>query len=302
MTYLTSFLQRHLLAKNYLAQAEQHFQPLLKNIISQVTHKKKQPISSPVFVGINGCQGSGKSTLADYLATTLNHLSKPEHKLSAIFFSLDDFYLSQIERQQLAKNIHPLFKTRGVPGTHNIELLAKTLAALTKNQGVVSIPVFDKVTDNPKPKRQWQRVTLPVDVVIIEGWCWGASSQTEQDLIAPINELERNFDSNGEWRSYVNQQLKQYYQPLYNYMELWVMLKAPSFACVKQWRLEQEVKQVKNKLNASNHQGMNATEIEDFIQYFQRLTEYSLSELTNVIDFVFELDVNRAINNTWLCR
>jgi len=119
--------------------------------------------------------------------------------------------------------------------------------------------------------------------------------QNKQDLVTPKNKLERNLDSDGVWRKYVNQQLQQYYQPLYNYMNLWLMLQAPSFTCVKQWRLEQEIKLVQNKLNASNHQGMNATEIEAFIQHFQRITEHSFTTLTKQVDYLFCLDEQRKI-------
>jgi len=37
--------------------------------------------------------------------------------------SLDDFYLGHAARLQLARDIHPLLATRGVPGTHDIAFL-----------------------------------------------------------------------------------------------------------------------------------------------------------------------------------
>ena len=294
--YITDFLQRHLLPHSYLAQAKQQFQPVLENIIAQCHANKKEMNSSqqhykPIFVGINGCQGSGKSTLADYLATKLNN----QYQLNTVFFSLDDFYLSKVERQKLAHTIHPLFKTRGVPATHNIELLTQTLSTLANNQGELVIPVFDKMVDNPKPRSQWQQVNLPVDVVIIEGWCWGTQAQTEQQLLEPINGLERDFDKNGVWRGYVNQQLKHYYQPLYEYMDLSLMLKAPSFASVKQWRFEQELKLVLNEASFDENVQMDEQEIEQFIQYFQRLTEHSLATLPQQVDFCFYLNQQRKI-------
>ena len=293
--YVTAFLQRHLLSHSYWQQAEQNFQPVLNDILARLTQPQKTPQhnNSPLFLGINGCQGSGKSTLADYLSTQLSY----RYKLNCVFFSLDDFYLSQKERMDLSTSIHPLFKTRGVPGTHNIKLLTTTLAKLIKNTGEILIPAFNKVTDNPKSKQQWQKVTLPVDVVIIEGWCWGTPAQSEHDLIKPINDFERNFDADGVWRTYVNQQLQQNYQPLYAHMDLWLMLKAPSFACVKQWRLEQEQKLAVSKPKSENKKVMNKKDVEDFIQYFQRLTEYSLVNLANNMDYVVELNDDRVISS-----
>ena len=37
----------------------------------------------------------------------------------------DDFYLTQAQRQDLAQQIHPLLKSRGVPGTHDVPLAKK---------------------------------------------------------------------------------------------------------------------------------------------------------------------------------
>ena len=68
-------------------------------------------------VAIAGGQGSGKSTLAKLLAAASELLGR-----RAICASLDDFYLTHSERRTLAQQIHPLFATRGVPGTHDVGL------------------------------------------------------------------------------------------------------------------------------------------------------------------------------------
>jgi len=295
MLTFTDFLQRHQLSTQYLQQAEQAFSPIIKHIASLVNSAQ----NSSVFVGINGCQGSGKSTLADYLATelTLNH------QLKTVFFSLDDFYLDQIQRDQLANNIHLLLKTRGVPGTHNIELLNTVINGLKKCERGIRIPVFDKLSDNPKAKKYWQLVyedlnegfNEAIDVVIIEGWCWGTPAQKEEDLIVPVNELERSKDPQRIWRSYVNQQLKQFYQPLFKQMDISIMLKVPSFDCVSRWRLEQEQKRIENQQLKANQSIMNKAEIENFVQYFQRLTQHSLLVQPSLTDYVFELDQFRNI-------
>ena len=36
--------------------------------------------------------------------------------------SLDDLYLPKAERLRLARDVHPLLATRGVPGTHDVAL------------------------------------------------------------------------------------------------------------------------------------------------------------------------------------
>lgn len=134
--YLDDFLQQHKLPASYSETAAEHFAHLLDDI---VLHAK---CTHPLVVGINGTQGSGKTTLADYLVPQLTH----EHGLKALSVSLDDFYLSQSRRLQLAQAVHPLLKTRGVPGTHDLELAINTFNKLLATEPV-AIPAFDKTQD-----------------------------------------------------------------------------------------------------------------------------------------------------------
>ncbi|HET8763962.1 MAG TPA: kinase, partial [Rhodanobacter sp.] len=67
----------------------------------------------PYIIGVSGLQGSGKSTLAHEMRTQAEARGWPTEVLS-----LDDFYYSRSEREMMAQEIHPLLRTRGVPGTH----------------------------------------------------------------------------------------------------------------------------------------------------------------------------------------
>ncbi|PTT43253.1 kinase, partial [Stenotrophomonas sp. HMWF022] len=81
----------------------------------------------PLILGLCGAQGSGKSTIAARLAKQVER--------SAIL-SLDDLYLTRAERQKLARAVHPLFATRGVPGTHDVALGVETIAAVARGEAV----------------------------------------------------------------------------------------------------------------------------------------------------------------------
>ena len=110
-----------------------------------------------MLVAINGSQGSGKTTVCDYLRDEL----QASYGLRTLSLSLDDFYLTRAQRQELAETVHPLLATRGVPGTHDMQLLADTLdALLDREPSVIAIPRFDKALDDRcpgKPGMWWSR-------------------------------------------------------------------------------------------------------------------------------------------------
>src|SRR5262249_24435785 len=80
--------------------------------------------SPPGVIAISGAQGSGKTTLATLLTRAL-----VERGIRAMTCSLDDFYYSRAQRIELSRSVHPLLLTRGVPGTHDVELCEDVLAA-----------------------------------------------------------------------------------------------------------------------------------------------------------------------------
>jgi D-glycerate 3-kinase len=290
---LTDFITKHRLPETYILDAQQWFAPVAETIAG-----KWKKAGKPLIVGINGSQGSGKSTLADYLAL----LCRKKYHLNVVVLSIDDFYLTLQQRILLSKTVHPLMATRGVPGSHDIELALDVIRSLTDGSATTLIPRFDKSVDDRFPQDKWDTVASPTDLIILEGWCVGATAQTEKALLEPVNELEKEEDPDAIWRNYVNQQLAGVYQELFNMVDIWIMLKAPSFDCVYQWRLEQE-KKLRNSLSNSSS-GTDSNKIMDdsgvkrFIQHYQRITEHLLDTLPEKVDILFELDENRKVLNT----
>ncbi|MBF7072891.1 hypothetical protein ISG33_05695 [Glaciecola sp. MH2013] len=278
-----AFLEKEKLPLSYLSSAQKWFKPIIENITSHQNRAKH-----PLFIGINGCQGSGKSTLSAFLKFCLQQF----HQQSVVVLSLDDFYLSKAERLLRSNTIHPLLKTRGVPGTHDTQLLSKVLTALANNEKV-QLPRFDKSIDDQVAASDWKWSTSIVDTVIIEGWCWGTPAQNDDEIAMPINKLEEEQDKNAIWRRYVNQSLSTDYMPLYQFMHQWVFLRAPSFDSVYSWRCEQEHKLIQR--NGATSATMTDQEIYAFIQYYQRLTEQSLCTLEQKCNWVFNLDNERNI-------
>ena len=288
MGAIRGFITRNSLPEHYLQQASIWFDPIVETLV-----KHHFSAGRTLVVGINGCQGSGKTTLADYLCTCLQNRG-----LKAVAISIDDFYLTRKQRQQLATDVHPLLSTRGVPGTHDLELALDTLQQLSQNSGDVKIPKFNKAQDERLPEELWSRVETPLDIIILEGWCVGITAEAEESLLEPMNELELVQDPNAEWRSYINQQLVTNYPELWQLIDRLIMLQAPSFSCVYNWRLEQEQKLAAcSDLtgSSSNNHIMAAEEIKQFIQHYERLTRHSLKYLPQNCQHLFQLTNKRQV-------
>lgn len=281
---ISSFIAHQHLPNSYQQHAEQWFLPLADNIVAHQIGAKQ-----PLVIGVNGAQGSGKSTLSELLV----YLFKQHYKLNAVTLSIDDFYLTRQERKALAEDIHPLLMTRGVPGTHDIALAIQVFSDLLASKLPVFVPRFNKSVDDRYSEND--KIDMPVDMVILEGWCVGSEPQAAALLTKPVNALESEQDVEANWRTYVNNQLASDYQQLFGMVDIWVMLKVPNFDCVYQWRLEQEEK-LRAKVGEQQHV-MSPEQVATFIQYYQRITQYTLNTLPSKTHFLYELDEQRKIIN-----
>jgi D-glycerate 3-kinase len=286
MDFIDQFIQQHQIPADFRDKALTWYKPMAQ-AISQLHDKEDKPL----LIGINGCQGSGKTTVS---ALVVEFLERYFGK-KALSFSLDDFYLPKPEREKLADRLHPLFATRGVPGTHDTTLLLETINAL-KNAQPTEIPVFNKALDDREFRAHWRDINSPLDIILIEGWCVGVQAQSDAELMTPINSLETNEDKEGLWRGYINKQLKNDYKKFNDQIDFLIMFKAPDFQCVYDWRLEQEHK-LREYLSENNLKNTTMTDeqIKNFIQFFQRITEYSLETLPDKVDLLLNLDKERAI-------
>ena len=253
--------------------------------------KKYRKKGKTLFLGLSGGQGSGKTTITGILKIILEKFFKREIQVS----SIDDFYKTLKERNHMSYKIHNLFKIRGVPGTHDINLLKKFFNNLKKiNLKKFKSPKFDKSNDDRFKKRYWNNIKKKPEIVILEGWCIGAKPQSNALIKKPINILEKQEDENFIWRKYVNEKLKREYKNLFAKIDHFIFIKIPNFKMVFKWRLLQE-KKLRKKSNSSKKL-MNYKEIKRFIMFYQRITLQMIKDLSKSASVVMFMKKNHEIN------
>ncbi len=250
-------------------------------------YKKKK---KTLFLGFSGGQGAGKTTVAKILKIILKKFFKRKIYIS----SIDDFYKTLKTRNKMVHTIHPLFKTRGPPGTHDINLIKKFFYFIKKKKFTkTKLPKFDKSIDDRLKKKYWFNIEDRPEIVMLEGWCVGAQPQSNSLIKKPINILEKYEDQDFIWRKYVNQKLKKEYKKLFAMIDYYIFMKIPNFNMVFKWRLLQE-----NKLRKRSHSKkkiMSFNEIKRFIMFYERITLQMIKDLSKSASVIILLKKNHEI-------
>ncbi|TGZ82837.1 P-loop containing nucleoside triphosphate hydrolase protein [Ascodesmis nigricans] len=230
--------------------------PTLLSAITTFLHPLFTHNSStrPFILGISGPQGSGKSTAASNIST---HFTSAPHNLRVVILSIDDLYQPFPVLQSLAAK-NPLWRTRGLPGTHDVKLGVEVLQKLKRGEEV-RVPRFDKSRHNGRGDRVevelWEKVVGRVDLVVLEGWCVGFRALGE-------TKGERLREAEGKW----GEGVVEVDRALEEYDELWSMIDhlvhidAQDLSFVYDWRLEQEHWLIKEK-----GMGMTDDQVRQFV-------------------------------------
>ena len=250
-------------------------------------YKKKE---KTLFIGFAGSQGSGKTTITSILKIILKVFFKREIHVS----SIDDFYKTFKDRKKMSRQIHPLFETRGVPGTHDINMIKNFFIRIKKKKfKKFYLPKFDKSIDDRMEKKYWYNIKKKPEIIILEGWCVGAKPQLESLIKKPINIVEKHEDNNSIWRNYANEKLKKEYKNLFGMIDHFIYMKIPNFDIVFKWRFLQEDK-LKKKIN-SNKKTMSYKEIKRFIMFYERITLQMMKDLSKSASVTMFLKKNHQI-------
>ena len=255
--------------------------------ISKKVNKKR-----PLVIGLAGGQGSGKTTISSILTLILQKY----FKLNVFKVSIDDFYKTRKDRKLLSKNKHPLLMTRGVPGTHDVDLMLNFFKKIKdKNFKSLQIPKFNKAIDDRFSKGLWYKIDSRPDVIIFEGWCIGARAQLNSQLKKPINSLEKVYDQSVKWRAHVNNQLKKKYKTLFSQLDGLIYLKAKNFNLLREWRLKQERKLWAQTKSKKNLKIMSSGDVINFMQTYQRITQQMFKDAVKSSSIIMNLNSNHQI-------
>ena len=255
---------------------------------------KKVEKKKPFILGLSGGQGSGKTTISSIISIILNKY----FKLNVFKISIDDFYKTRKKRLELSKKVHPLLMVRGVPGTHDINIMLDFFKRIKEKKfKSIKLPRFNKATDDRYNKKLWYSVKRRPDVIIFEGWCVGAKAEQNYTLKTPVNSLEKLKDQKIIWRRFVNKQLKSKYKKLYDQLNCLLFIKAKNFSLLRQWRIKQE-KKLRLKSKRSNKlKIMSDKEIINFMQTYQRLTQNMFKSVPKYASIILNLNSNQQIKS-----
>ncbi len=255
---------------------------------------KKVDKKRSYIVGLSGGQGSGKTTISSIISIIL----RKYFKLNVFTISIDDFYKTRKERFLLSKRIHPSLMTRGVPGTHDINMMLDFFKRVKgKKFRLLKLPKFNKAIDERYNKKLWHSLKKRPDVIIFEGWCVGAKPEKNSTLKKSVNSLEKLKDKKLTWRRYVNKQLKSKYKQLYDQLNCLLYIKSNNFSLLRKWRIKQEKKLMLKKKRSNKFKIMSDKEVINFMRTYQRVTQNMFKYVPKYASIILNLKSNHQIKS-----
>ncbi|KAI9229892.1 MAG: P-loop containing nucleoside triphosphate hydrolase protein, partial [Piptocephalis tieghemiana] len=249
-------------------------QAVLQFILPRLMERKRAHRNSksrrgkkPYILLVSGPQGSGKSTLVRELRADLK-----TRGLGVAIMSLDDLYLTYEEQKRLTQGTkNPLWRGRGLPGTHDVELGRRVMQALVEGR-TVRLPRFDKAANHGMGDRSAEGVLVgqsPVDVVLFEGWCLGYRSMQEGELEEAWTRESSSLPSSLQGQvslkdvQEVNEQLRQGIEPWLERADGVVEIRTKEISTIYNWREGAEA-----QLRTVSGQGLSVEEVRRMVDRF----------------------------------
>jgi D-glycerate 3-kinase len=246
---------------------------------------------------------TGKTTVERQLIQLLS----VQHQITAIEFSLDDFYFPRAGLLDLKAQYpeNTLLHGRGLPGTHDLSLLQHVLQLFKDGKYPVEIPIFEKEKYQGFGDRstRCQIIHQPPHIVFFDGWMLGFQSIRESPEVSVQTMVPKVILAEyGEGNIIQVNQLLQIYDFITDYLDYFIHLWHPNIEQVYPWRWEQE-----RQLIATTGQGMNQDQVNQFITRYMPIYHICLPRMCHErlwgkrypsrVHLLAEIDVNRQIRN-----
>jgi D-glycerate 3-kinase len=179
--------------------------------------------------------------------------------------------LGKQSRIELGLRVHPLFRVRGVPGTHETEKARAVFRSLraARPETQTALPRFDKLTDDTQPVAQWPVFVGKPDLILFDTWLWDVVPPEDEELLAPINRREREEDVDASFRLAAGRALRQHYRPLFDEADEWISLESPNWDATIRFREEQESARL-SSLGKAGESLMKRASMRAFLELFER--------------------------------
>lgn len=276
-------------------QNKYFFDYLLSVVIPICLYLEKLRIDlnyKPVILGIQAHQGCGKTTLCDMISYYLSTYKN----INAVTVSSDDYYLKYNDQILLTKK-NNMFKYRGPPGTHEVNLLYDLIDKVKNKKSNYYLTKYDKSLNKGAGDRientSENYINKPIDILIFEGWFNGIKSVNrsvlQNNLINNYNKEIYNTESNKsllDFQEVVSEYLKNDYESMWDNFDTMLILKPEKYEYSKFWRIEAE--RIKG--------GMNLTKINEFVEYFWNSIPPNIY-FDNLLKNSYSFKSNNILNN-----
>lgn len=257
---------------------------VVQNILDTV--KAKLVASNKLIIAVSGPQGSGKTTVCKEAASALCDA----YHIEAVAVSLDDFYRPHCELKEIAKRGNPLLKHRGLPGTHDTQLLYEFLKAFKAGAPNLSFPIYDKSLFHGAGDRSgFKELPDKTSVILLEGWMVGFQPVGDKKLqekgLALLNEqwsVKPELKDLEEIETHLRN-----YQAIWGQFDAFVTLVPKELRYIYEWRLQQE-----HELIAKRGIGMTDPEVKGFVDQYMPCYYIYNETLPSKNALKFELDEN----------
>ena len=247
-------------------------------------HVQQSPPRS--LLGLAAMPGCGKSTLCAWIKAAAARLG-----MAVEVVSLDDFYFPG-EQLESAMAGNPWQAPRGIPGSHDVELLLRALRQW-RNEGTCAVPVFDKALRQGRGDRAGTRL-LSADRLILEGWFVGAgpwAAARHGELSADLTPLS---PAEVAYRPVIERNLAPY-QEVWRLLDgLW-QLSPTTLSTVMAWKRQQNQSQ-----QQQSGSGLAEQDLETMTRSLQVCIPESALVSGRSADVVLRVDAQRQVREVRL--